>query len=134
MKKENETLLKAALEAKNNSYAPYSNFHVGAALICEDGNIYSGCNVENSSYGLTICAERSAIFKMVASGERKIRSILIVGETEEFLPPCGGCRQVISEFADEDTEVILVNGKREFKSISFAEIMPYRFFLKNESK
>lgn len=123
-------MLLAALEAKENSYAPYSNFHVGAALISENGNIYSGCNVENSSYGLTICAERSAIFKMVASGEKKIKSILIVGETQEFLPPCGACRQVISEFAEEDTEVILVTGKKEFKSIPFAEMMPYRFFLK----
>lgn len=130
MKKEKEKLLLAALEAKENSYAPYSNFHVGAALISENGNIYSGCNVENSSYGLTICAERSAIFKMVASGEKKIKSILIVGETQEFLPPCGACRQVISEFAEEDTEVILVTGKKEFKSIPFAEMMPYRFFLK----
>ena len=85
MKKDNETLLKAALDAKKNAYAPYSNFHVGAALICDDGDIYYGCNVEYSSDGITNGAERSAIVRMVTTGERQIRSTLIVGETEDFL-------------------------------------------------
>jgi len=125
-------LLESAKKVKKNSYAPYSKFHVGAAVLSDKGNIYSGCNVENSSYGLTICAERNAIFNMVASGEKRIEKILINGETEDFLPPCGACRQVISEFADEDTEIILVNGKDEIKLIPFKEIMPFRFFLKGK--
>jgi cytidine deaminase len=103
-----EKLLEAAQKVKENAYAPYSHFYVGAALITDTGKIYPGCNVENTSYGLTICAERSAIFRMIADGERRIAEILVIGDTEEFLPPCGACRQVMGEFG-LDTEVITVD-------------------------
>ena len=94
-----EELLAAARQAREKAYAPYSNFRVGAAVLGSGGRIYSGCNVENASFGLTCCAERNAIFAMVAAGETEIREILVIGESEEFLPPCGACRQVIAEFA-----------------------------------
>jgi cytidine deaminase len=130
--KMNETikkLLEAAQKAKENAYAPYSHFHVGAALITPKGNIYSGCNVENTSYGLTICAERNAIFKMAAEGERVISEILVIGDTEEFLPPCGACRQVIAEFSKKDTIVYMCSKHGEWKQTTVGEIIPHTFFL-----
>jgi len=123
-------LLDAARKAKENAYAPYSNFHVGAALMTEDGNIYSGCNVENTSYGLTICAERNAIFKMAAEGERLISEILVIGDTEEFLPPCGACRQVIAEFSKKETPVYMCNKNGDVKQSTVDDIIPYSFTLK----
>ncbi len=122
-------LLDAAQKAKENAYAPYSHFHVGAALITPGGNIYSGCNVENTSYGLTICAERNAIFKMAAEGERQISEILVIGDTEEFLPPCGACRQVIAEFSKKETAVYMCNKNGDIKKSTVDEIIPYTFFL-----
>jgi cytidine deaminase len=125
-------LLKAAIKAKENAYAPYSNFHVGAALLTTNGLIFSGCNVENTSYGLTICAERNAIFKMVSEGERKIEKILVIGDTEEFLPPCGACRQVIFEFSREESLVYMCNKHGECKKVTIREIIPFAFSLKDE--
>jgi len=103
MDKEIKELFDAAVKVKEKAYAPYSDFHVGSALRTKSGKIFTGCNVENSSYGVTICAERNAIFKMVSEGEQEISAILIVGDTEKFLPPCGACRQVMAEFAMKDT-------------------------------
>jgi len=123
-------LLDAARKAKENAYAPYSHFHVGAALMTEDGNIYSGCNVENTSYGLTICAERNAIFKMAAEGKRLISEILVIGDTEEFLPPCGACRQVIAEFSKKETPVYMCNKNGDVKQSTVDDIIPYSFTLK----
>jgi cytidine deaminase len=124
-----EKLLEAAQKVKENAYAPYSHFHVGAALITDTGKIYSGCNVENTSYGLTICAERNAIFRMIGDGERRIVEILVIGDTEEFLPPCGACRQVITEFSTNDTIVYLCNKHGQWKKTTIGELMPYTFFL-----
>jgi cytidine deaminase len=124
-----EQLLEAAKKAKKNAYSPYSNFRVGSALRTTNGKIYSGCNVENSSYGLTICAERNAIFQMVSQGEQEIEEILILGDTEEFLPPCGACRQVIVEFSKKDTPVYMVNRNGQCKKVTVEEIMPFTFFL-----
>lgn len=124
-----EKLLEAAQKVKENAYAPYSHFHVGAALLTENGKIYSGCNVENTSYGLTICAERNAIFRMISDGERRIAEILVIGDTEEFLPPCGACRQVMIEFSTNDTVVYLCNKHGQWKKTTMAELMPYTFFL-----
>jgi cytidine deaminase len=124
-----EKLLEAAQKVKENAYAPYSHFHVGAALITDTGKIYSGCNVENTSYGLTICAERNAIFRMIAEGERRIAEILVIGDTEEFLPPCGACRQVMTEFSTNDTIVYLCNKHGQWKKTTMAELMPYTFSL-----
>jgi cytidine deaminase len=122
-------LLKAARKAKEKAYAPYSHFHVGAAVMTETGKLYSGCNVENTSYGLTVCAERNAIFQMVADGEQHIAEILVIGDTEEFLPPCGACRQVIAEFSKNETIVYMCNKHGEYKRITVGELIPHIFFL-----
>lgn len=122
-------LLDAALAVKEKAYAPYSQFHVGAALVTSSGQLFAGCNVENTSYGLTICAERNAIFQMVATGEQAIDQILVIGDTEEFLPPCGACRQVIAEFSKKDTAVYLCNKKGDYKKTTVGELIPFTFFL-----
>lgn len=124
-----EKLLKAAQKAKEKAYAPYSHFHVGAAVLTPSGKIYTGCNVENTSYGLTICAERNAIFQMVNSGEHQIAEILVIGDTEEFLPPCGACRQVIAEFSKKETILYMCNKKGQWKQTTVDEIIPYIFSL-----
>ena len=110
-------LIEAAKDVRKNAYAPYSHFHVGAALKAASGKIYTGCNVENSSYGMTMCAERSAIFKAVSEGERKFEALVIAADESsdgELCPPCGACRQVLAEFCGPDLPITLVAGdKRE---------------------
>jgi len=123
-------LLKAALAARFRAYAPYSNFHVGAAVLGGNGKIYSGCNVENASYGLTCCAERNAIFAMVAAGETELREILVIGDSEEFLPPCGACRQVIAEFAKPSAVIHMCNRSGVSRNATVAELVPFIFKLK----
>ena len=118
-------LFLAAAEAKEKAYAPYSKFFVGAAVLSSSGKIYPGCNVENISYGLTICAERNAIFKMVSAGEREIAAVLVYGSTEEILPPCGACRQVIAEFSLPDTAVYMCSKTGEYKKVTVSELLPY---------
>ncbi|MHB8931354.1 MAG: cytidine deaminase, partial [Melioribacteraceae bacterium] len=108
-------LARKAVEAKSKALPTYSNFHVGAALITESGVIYKGANIENSSYGLTICAERTAVFQAILDGERKFEAIAIAGDSEDFLPPCGACRQVLADLCGKDLEVILTNQKGEIK-------------------
>lgn len=125
-----ETLLKAARSAREKAYAPYSHFHVGAAVLGADGQTYSGCNVENASFGLTCCAERNAIFTMIAAGTREIREILIIGESEEFLPPCGACRQVMAEFAEPSVMVHMCNRDGECRTATVSELVPFIFHLK----
>jgi cytidine deaminase len=125
-----QELLQAARKARTKAYAPYSNFHVGAAVLGGNGKIYSGCNVENASYGLTNCAERNAIFAMVAAGETKIKEILVIGESEEFLPPCGACRQVIAEFAQPSAVVHMCNREGACRDTTVAELVPFIFHLK----
>lgn len=124
-------LLESAKAAREKAYAPYSDFHVGSALITDKGTIFSGCNVENTSYGLTICAERTAIFKMISEGENRIDEILVIGDTDEYLPPCGACRQVIAEFSHKDTIIYMCNRQGEFKQIKVGELIPFTFFLEN---
>ncbi len=121
-----DQLAKKAVEAKKNALPTYSKFHVGAALLTEEGKIYSGCNIESSSYSLTICAERTAIFKAISEGERKIKAIAVAGDTDDFISPCGACRQVISDLCG-DIDVILVNGKGEYKINKTSELLPYAF-------
>ena len=119
-------LLKLAKEAINKSYCPYSNFHVSAVLIGENG-IYTGVNVENASYGLTICAERVAIFKAVSEGEKSFSKMLVY--SPDGMPyPCGACRQVMAEFCSEDFEVVVTNGQ-EFEQFTLGELMPFNFKL-----
>jgi cytidine deaminase len=125
-----DRLLEAAQKVKEKAYAPYSHFHVGAALLTVNGRLFSGCNVENTSYGLTICAERNAIFQMAAEGEHRIAQLLVIGDTEEFLPPCGACRQVMAEFSSPETIVYMCNKHGECKKTTMAQLIPYTFSLK----
>lgn len=120
-------LLEKAYEGRANAYAPYSNFKVGAAVLAENGKIYTGCNIENASYGATNCAERTAIFKAISEGNRKICAIAIVGADDEYTYPCGICRQVITEFANANTEIILGKKSLEYIVKTLAEILPGAF-------
>ncbi|GKT23548.1 Cytidine deaminase, homotetrameric like protein [Aduncisulcus paluster] len=124
-----QSILDRAISASKRAYCPYSHFSVGACVEDENGNFYEGCNVENASYGLTNCAERTAIFSGVASGMRKIRTIAIVADTPNPVSPCGACRQVISEFSDKNTVIILANMKGSAVVISLKDILPYGFDL-----
>ena len=118
-------LIAEAEEAKEFSYSPYSKFRVGAALLTKKNKIYTGCNVENSSYSLTICAERTAIFKAISEGEREFKAIAISTDGELLCPPCGACRQVLYELADK-IDVILTNGK-ESKIFKMKDFFPQPF-------
>ena len=123
-------LLQLAMEAREMSYAPYSGFRVGAALVGKSGKIYKGCNVENAAYSPTNCAERTAVFKAVSEGEREFTAIAIVGGMDEaiadFCAPCGVCRQVLAEFCDKDFRLVLGNPDN-LKVYSFEEILPFAF-------
>ena len=118
-------LLEMAKKARENAYAPYSNFKVGAAIITEDGKVFTGANVENASYGLSICAERVALFKAVSEGYRKFKAIAVVADTDGPVSPCGACRQVLSEFGDMD--VIMANVKGDMKVMKLSELLPESF-------
>ncbi len=118
-------LIKHAREARAHSYSPYSNFAVGAALRAASGKVYMGCNVENSSYGLTVCAERVAVCNAVSGGERDFEALAIFTEAEELTPPCGACRQVLWEFS-KDLVIILAN-LREEKELKLTELLPKPF-------
>lgn len=120
-------LVKTAIKARELAYVPYSNFKVGAAIEMEDGSIYTGCNIENASYGATNCAERTAIFKAISEGHRKIEKIAVVGDMSAYTSPCGICRQVIAEFADKNIEIILVKNEEEFQVKTLEEILPGAF-------
>lgn len=119
-------LCQKAMAMREMAYAPYSRFHVGAALECSDGTVYTGCNIENAAYGATICAERTAIFKAVSEGRRDFVRIAIAGESEDYCVPCGSCRQVMQEFAPE-LEVICLNKAGESRKFSLRELLPYGF-------
>jgi cytidine deaminase len=120
-----DKLIDAARAAQGRAYAPYSNFHVGAALEGEDGTIYTGCNVENASYGLTICAERAAICSAVAAGARKFRRVVVVSDSDPPAAPCGACRQVLAEFGRE----LRIEGIGPARTVSWtiAELLPAAF-------
>lgn len=120
-----EKLIRAALEASKQSYSPYSNFRVGAALLTDKGTIYTGTNVENRSYGGTICAERTAIVKAVSEGERTFKAIAIISpDYDKPLPPCGMCRQFLAEFGN-DIKVIIADNKLNYRVLTIAELLPY---------
>ncbi len=128
MIEEIKTLFDAAVKVRENSYSPYSNFKVGAVLECESGKIYTGTNVENASFGATVCAERIAIFKAISDGERKFKRIVLVADTEKPPSPCGVCRQVMSEFNSE-LEIYMCNLKGDCKKVTLLEIFPEQFRL-----
>lgn len=137
---ENEILIKEALRMRQYSYAPYSHFHVGAALLTEEGRIYTGCNIENAAYTPTNCAERTAFFKAVSEGERNFKAIAIAGGAEgveelSYCAPCGVCRQVMMEFCEEDNfMIILAKSKTEYQTYTLKELMPMGFGPENLEK
>lgn len=120
-------LVKLSIEAREKAYVPYSNFKVGAAVEMEDGSVYTGCNVENASYGAANCAERTAIFKAVSDGHRVIKKIAVVGDMSAFTSPCGICRQVIAEFASDDIQIVIVKNQDEYQVKTLEEILPGAF-------
>ncbi len=124
-------MIEKAQAARSHAYAPYSGYSVGAAVLAASGEIYGGCNVENASYGLTICAERNAIFSAVAAGERKLSAIAIIGPEDGELPyPCGACRQVMTEFAeDPGMPVIVARSEDSFEVYRLEELLPHSFQL-----
>lgn len=125
-----QTLMKRAKHAKSRAYAPYSGFRVGAAILTENGRIIEGCNVENGSFSLTICAERNAVFSAITKGQSRFRTIAIASDSEAFLPPCGACMQVLSEF-NPALQIILTTSDGRHKFSSLDKLFPMPANLKN---
>ena len=126
MENTKEELVEAAQDVREKAYAPYSKFKVGAALRTKSGKIFTGCNVESASYGLTVCAERVAIWKAVSEGEHEFTEIAVVADTQELTPPCGVCRQIIWEFC-HDIPVILANLKDNTETVMMSDLLPRAF-------
>ena len=125
---EAEELIKAAMEAKEHAYVPYSHFRVGAALLTKSGKVYQGCNIENAGYSPTNCAERTAFFKAVYEGEREFAAIAINGDGDDYLYPCGVCRQVMMEFCDPETfQIILAIDAKQYDIYTLKEMLPKGF-------
>ena len=127
-----EQLVNLAKEARERAYVPYSGFAVGAALLCRDGTIYQGCNIENAAYGPTMCAERTAFFKAVYDGQRDFEAIAVAGgkageEVSGLFPPCGVCRQVMREFCGLDFQIYMAKENGEFVTQTLGELLPYSF-------
>lgn len=120
-------LVSLALEASKNAYVPYSHFPIGVALKTKDGQIFTGCNIENASFGLTNCGERTAIFKAVSQGYKEFSEIAIYGETNEPVSPCGACRQVMAEFFEPSAKVILIAKDLTTKETTVGDLLPYSF-------
>lgn len=128
---EYERLIELAKEAREKAYVPYSQFKVGACVITDDGKIYKGCNIENASYGLTNCAERTALFNAYSNGDTKLKAIAVVADTEGPVSPCGACRQVMLELGGEDMTVILSNMKGDYAVITVKDLLPGAFSSKD---
>lgn len=124
---EMEKLIAESKKARDKAYVPYSNFPVGAALVAEDGTVYHGCNIENSAYSMTNCAERTAFFKAVSEGVHAFKALAVVGDTEGPVSPCGACRQVIAEFCEGAMPVYLTNLKGDVLETTVAELLPGAF-------
>ena len=126
-----EKLVLMAMEAMEHAYVPYSGYKVGAALLCADGTVYCGCNIENASYSPTVCAERTAFFKAVYDGHRDFVSIAVCGGKDGILtgafPPCGVCRQVMREFCRDDFLIYLVGAEGSFETVTLSQLLPYSF-------
>lgn len=120
-------LAQKAIEAKSKALPTYSNFHVGAALLTADGKVFHGANIENSSYSLTICAERTAVFQAILEGERNFKAIAIASDADDFCPPCGACRQVMSDLCGKELEVVMINKKGDLKTFLLKELIPFSF-------
>jgi cytidine deaminase len=122
----NNPLLTAALAARENAWAPFSNFRVGAALEDETGRIFTGCNVENATYGLSVCAERTAVLKAISEGARKFRRVAVAADTDTLTPPCGACRQILWEFCG-DVELTLINLQGKTETFQLRDLFPRPF-------
>lgn len=122
-----ELMRDKAIKAMRNAYNPYSNFFVGACILADDDNYYVGCNIENVSYRMTICAEQCAVGNMLANGAKRIKEMVIVADSEKIIAPCGACRQVISEFTDATTKVHMFNKDGAIKTRTMAELLPEAF-------
>ncbi len=120
-------LFQQAREASSVAYVPYSNFPVGAALVAKNGLVFQGCNIENASYSLTNCGERTAIFKAVSEGQREFSELIVYGQTEKPISPCGACRQVMAEFFEQDLKVTLVAKDKSTVEMTVGELLPYSF-------
>ncbi len=120
-------LIDKAIEASTYAHVPYSHFPIGAALVTKTGEIYTGCNIENASFGLTNCGERTAIFKAVSEGHKDFSELVVYGTTEEPISPCGACRQVMAEFFDKDMPVTLVSRNKTTVVMTVGELLPYSF-------
>ncbi len=131
----NTELISLAKKAAENAYVPYSGYTVGAALLCKNGKVYLGCNIENAAYGPTNCAERTAFFKAVSEGEREFEKIAIVGgkalDFKNYFTPCGVCRQVMREFCTEDFRVLVGKNNNEYMSATLGELLPFGFSKSN---
>jgi cytidine deaminase len=121
-----DDLVQAALQARGRAHAPYSHFRVGAALEDANGRIHTGCNIENATYGLTLCAERVAVFKAISEGVRKFRRVAVAADTENLTPPCGACRQILWEFCG-DIEVVLLNPRGKIETLRMKDLLPRAF-------
>ncbi|TFB23999.1 cytidine deaminase [Filobacillus milosensis] len=122
-----EELVKQATDMLNEAYVPYSKFPVGAALLTKEGKVYRGCNIENAAYPVTCCAERVAIFKAISEGEREFKALAVIAKTNRPVPPCGSCRQVMSEFFDEKMPVYISNKDQEIKEVQVKDLLPFSF-------
>ena len=128
----NSQLIEIALQARQKAYCPYSGFAVGAALLCDDGSVYKGCNIENSAFSPTNCAERTAFFKAVSEGKCDFVKIAVVGgnadsEPENYCPPCGICRQVMREFCSDSFEIIIAKSTDDYKVMTLSDLLPESF-------
>ncbi|REJ09690.1 cytidine deaminase [Halobacillus trueperi] len=124
---ESNQLINEAKKIREKAYVPYSNFPVGAALVTEDGTLYTGCNIENAAYPVTCCAERVAIFKAVSDGHNSFKELAVVADTKRPVPPCGSCRQVMSEFFQSDVKIHTTNLHGDTKTFTMDEILPFSF-------
>ena len=133
-----EKLASLAVEAMGHAYVPYSGYKVGAALLCEDGSVYQGCNIENASYSPTVCAERTAFFKAVYDGHRDFSAIAVCGGKDGTItgpfPPCGVCRQVMREFCPDDFKIYLVGGEGAIETVTLADLLPHSFSAEKHMK
>lgn len=131
-----DRLIKAAAAASRNAYCPYSRFRVGAAVLTDDNRVFTGCNVENASYGLTVCAERNAVAAAIASGAKRISAVAVVAGSSEPVMPCGACRQVLAEFATRDAMIYSATPGRQraFVAVPLRELLPASFELRRKQK
>ncbi|KAA0549373.1 cytidine deaminase [Bacillus sp. BGMRC 2118] len=129
-----DQLITAAKEARELAYVPYSTFKVGAALLTKDGKVYKGCNIENAAYSMTNCAERTALFKAISEADKEFTAIAVVADTERPVPPCGACRQVISELCPSDMKIYLTNLNGIVQELTVAELLPGAFSAEDMKK